>query len=60
MSQAKGGKMVALMKFKRDILETAITQTENVVIANDNSEGQVVISGEPNAVDRYRLNYQFL
>ena len=52
MSQAQGGKMVALMMFKRDILETAIAQTENVVIANDNSEGQVVISGEPNAVDR--------
>ena len=51
MSQAQGGKMVALMKFKRDILETAVAQAENVVIANDNSDGQVVISGEPNAVD---------
>jgi [acyl-carrier-protein] S-malonyltransferase len=51
MSQAQGGKMVALMMFKRDILETAIAQAENVVIANDNSDGQVVISGEPNAVD---------
>ena len=52
MSQAQGGKMVALMKFKRDILESAVAQAENVVIANDNSDGQVVISGEPNAVDR--------
>ena len=51
MSQAKGGKMVALMKFKRDILEEAIENTENVVIANDNSSGQVVVSGEPSAVD---------
>ncbi len=51
MSQAAGGKMVALMKFKRDILETAVAKAENVVIANDNSEGQVVISGEPDAVD---------
>lgn len=52
MSQAQGGKMVALMKFERDILETRIAQAENVVIANDNSDGQVVISGEPNAVDQ--------
>jgi [acyl-carrier-protein] S-malonyltransferase len=52
MSQAQGGKMVALMKFPRDILETTVTQAENVVIANDNSDGQVVISGEPNAVDQ--------
>ncbi len=51
MSQAEGGKMVALMKFKRDILETTINQAENVVIANDNSDGQVVISGEDGAVD---------
>ncbi|BAQ62354.1 malonyl CoA-acyl carrier protein transacylase [Geminocystis sp. NIES-3708] len=51
MDKAKGGKMVALMKFDRTILETVINTTENVVIANDNSERQVVISGEPNAVD---------
>lgn len=51
MDKAEGGKMVALMKFDRSILETVIDVTENVVIANDNSDGQVVISGEPNAVD---------
>lgn len=51
MDKAQGGKMVALMKFQRDILDSIVSQTENVVIANDNSEGQVVISGEPNAVD---------
>lgn len=51
MDQAQGGKMVALMKFNREILEKAIENTENVVLANDNSDGQVVISGEPNAVD---------
>jgi [acyl-carrier-protein] S-malonyltransferase len=51
MNQAEGGKMVALMKFDRDTLDSIVSQTENVVIANDNSEGQVVISGEPNAVD---------
>ncbi|WP_017294822.1 ACP S-malonyltransferase [Geminocystis herdmanii] len=51
MDKAEGGKMVALMKFDRDILNSIVSQTENVVIANDNNEGQVVISGEPNAVD---------
>ncbi|BAQ66336.1 ACP S-malonyltransferase [Geminocystis sp. NIES-3709] len=51
MDKAEGGKMVALMKFNRSTLDTIISQTENVVIANDNSDGQVVISGEPNAVD---------
>lgn len=51
MDQAEGGKMVALMKFNREILEEAVKNTENVVVANDNSDGQVVISGEPSAVD---------
>ena len=51
MDKAEGGKMVALMKFDRQTLEKVINATENVVIANDNSDGQVVISGEPNAVD---------
>ncbi|MGI0479408.1 ACP S-malonyltransferase [Geminocystis sp. CENA526] len=51
MDKAQGGKMVALMKFTRDTLDSIVSNTENVVIANDNSDGQVVISGEPNAVD---------
>ncbi|MBE9222014.1 ACP S-malonyltransferase [Cyanobacterium stanieri LEGE 03274] len=52
MSTAQGGKMVALMKFDRDILEGAIASNPDVVIANDNSEGQVVISGKPEAIDQ--------
>ena len=51
MDAAEGGKMAALMKFDRTILETVVNQTENVVIANDNSAEQVVISGTPEAVD---------
>ena len=51
MDSATGGKMIALMKFKREELDTAIEKTSDVVIANDNSEGQVVISGKPEAVD---------
>lgn len=51
MDGAAGGKMVALMKFNRSELEKALAATDNAVLANDNSEGQVVISGLPTAVD---------
>jgi [acyl-carrier-protein] S-malonyltransferase len=51
MDTASGGKMVALMRFDRRQLETAINQNPDVVIANDNSEQQVVISGTPTGVD---------
>lgn len=50
MSQAEGGKMVALMKFEREKLDYLVTQYDDVVIANDNSAEQVVISGNPDAV----------
>ena len=52
MSEAAGGKMVALMKFDRSQLEAAIAAIPDVVLANDNSEQQVVISGTPEAVDQ--------
>ncbi|MDJ0728744.1 MAG: ACP S-malonyltransferase [Crocosphaera sp.] len=52
MSEAAGGKMVALMKFERSQLEEAIAAIPDVVLANDNSEQQVVISGTPEAVDQ--------
>ncbi len=50
MSEAAGGKMVALMKFDRSQLEAAIANIPDVVLANDNSEQQVVISGTPEGV----------
>lgn len=52
MSQAQGGKMVALMKFDRQLLEDAVNSHEKVVIANDNSDGQVVISGTPEEIEQ--------
>ena len=52
MTDAAGGKMAALMKFDREQLETAIAATPDVVIANDNSDQQVVISGATEAVDQ--------
>lgn len=51
MDKAAGGKMVAMMKFDRLELEKAIDKNQDVVIANDNSTAQVVISGTPEAVE---------
>ncbi|MEM9542200.1 MAG: ACP S-malonyltransferase [Cyanobacteria bacterium P01_E01_bin.42] len=51
MDEAEGGKMYALMGFDRDQLQGEIDKTDNVVLANDNSDGQVVISGTPEAVE---------
>jgi [acyl-carrier-protein] S-malonyltransferase len=52
MSEASGGKMAALMKFDRPQLETVLSNIPDVVLANDNSAEQVVISGKPEAVDQ--------
>lgn len=51
MSQASSGAMAALMGFDRDELNAKIAHTEGVVLANDNNPGQVVISGDPSAVE---------
>jgi [acyl-carrier-protein] S-malonyltransferase len=51
MNSAEGGKMAALMKFDRDQLTTVLNNTPDVVLANDNSEAQVVISGTPSGVE---------
>jgi [acyl-carrier-protein] S-malonyltransferase len=45
MDLASDGGMTALIGFDRDQLATAISETPDVVIANDNSTAQVVISG---------------
>lgn len=52
MDAAEGGKMYALMGFDREQLQAKIAETADVVLANDNSAAQVVISGTPEAVDR--------
>lgn len=51
MDSVAGGMMAALMKFDRKQLEQLIEQTPDVVLANDNSLAQVVISGTPAAVE---------
>lgn len=50
MSQAAEGTMAALIGFDRDQLDAKIAATDGVVLANDNSPSQVVISGTPAAV----------
>ncbi|MBE9180756.1 ACP S-malonyltransferase [Oculatella sp. LEGE 06141] len=51
MSHASDGMMAALIGFDREQLEQQIQQTSDVVLANDNNAGQVVISGTPEAVE---------
>jgi [acyl-carrier-protein] S-malonyltransferase len=47
MAMASEGGMTALLGFDRAQLEAAIASTEGVVLANDNSAAQAVISGTP-------------
>ncbi len=51
MAAAGGGAMTAVMGFDRGELEALVNATEGVVIANDNSSAQVVLSGSPEAVN---------
>lgn len=51
MESSAGGMMAALMNFDREQLEKVIAETPDVVLANDNSAAQVVISGTPAAVE---------
>lgn len=50
MDSASDGMMAALIGFDRESLERLLQQTPNLVLANDNSPTQVVISGTPEAV----------
>ena len=50
MASAGGGAMTAVIGFDRDQLNALVDEQEGVVIANDNSAAQVVLSGAPDAV----------
>ncbi|MEM9568680.1 MAG: ACP S-malonyltransferase [Cyanobacteria bacterium P01_E01_bin.34] len=52
MATAKEGTMAAVMGFDRDKLEAVCSDTDGVVIANDNSPDQVVLSGDKTAIER--------
>ena len=51
MDSVAGGMMAALIGFDREELKQQIQQTPDVVLANDNSPAQAVISGTPAAVE---------
>lgn len=51
MDSASDGMMAAVIGFDREQLDQQIAQTPNVVLANDNNAGQVVISGTPEGVE---------
>jgi [acyl-carrier-protein] S-malonyltransferase len=50
MDSAAGGMMAALIGCDREQLDRALAENTDVVLANDNSSAQVVISGTPEAV----------
>ncbi|NJP10424.1 MAG: ACP S-malonyltransferase [Leptolyngbyaceae cyanobacterium RU_5_1] len=56
MDSASDGMMAALIGCDRDQLDQQLQQTPNVVLANDNNAGQVVISGTPEAVEMILSN----
>lgn len=51
MSAASDGMMAALLGFDADQLQAELATTPDVVLANDNNPGQVVISGTPAGVE---------
>jgi [acyl-carrier-protein] S-malonyltransferase len=51
MDGASDGMMAALLGFDQEQLDQQLQQTPDVVLANDNNAGQVVISGKPEAVE---------
>ena len=56
MDATSEGIMAALLGFDRDQLEQQLAQTPDVVLANDNNAGQVVISGTIEAVESIMAN----
>ena len=52
MSNAEQGSMAALIGFDRNELDSLVDKINDVVIANDNSSSQVVLSGSEEALDK--------
>ncbi len=51
MANAERGSMAALIGFDRNELDELVAKTNDVVIANDNSSSQVVLSGSESAIE---------
>ena len=57
MVNAGKGSMAAVIGFDRNELDSLVKKREDVVIANDNSSSQVVLSGSTEALDNFCLLY---
>ncbi len=53
MANAGKGSMAALIGFDRNQLDLLVDKTDDIVIANDNSSAQVVLSGSELALDNF-------
>ena len=51
MAEAAKGSMAALIGFERNQLDVLVEEIDELVIANDNSDSQVVLSGSEKALD---------
>jgi [acyl-carrier-protein] S-malonyltransferase len=51
---ANPGAMAALVKLSPDAVEVLVAEDDELVVANDNAPGQVVVAGTPEAVARIR------
>ena len=58
MSKACEGSMAAIIGFNRNELDLNINQINDVVIANDNSSSQVVLSGSEEGLDQISAQIQ--
>ena len=56
MAGAGGGAMIAVLGFDRNELDDLIRENDGASIANDNSESQVVLSGDPESVKKVAGN----
>ena len=56
MAKAGGGAMTAVIGFDRSQLTELVAASEGVHIANDNSDAQVVLSGQPDALESVCTN----
>ena len=59
MSNACEGSMAAIIGFNREELDIQINKIDDVVIANDNSSAQVVLSGSKEGLDKISAQVKF-
>jgi len=51
---ANPGAMAALVKLGPDAVQVLVDEDDDIVVANDNAPGQVVLAGTPDAIERIR------